>query len=393
MLLLALDPAPAVVARDDIAAGDVAHVLAVARRHDPRRASFGEPARLDVTERDLELMLNHAAHRLLGQRVRLALEAGEAVLTTSGPAPALPLLAGRWINLELRLRQADGLPALSAWRVGRLPLPTALAAPLLRWAAARQDLALAGQVVRQVRFGHDVLSLDYVWQPETSQRLMSLLTPQAEQERLRAYSDLLVSLTHRHGPAWTIPLPDLIAPLFDLARQRSLTHDAAQENRAAILTLALYATGQSLGRLVPAARGWPQPRRLQVLLNGRNDFPQHFLVSAALAIESTTPLTNAVGLYKEIADSRGGTGFSFNDLAANRAGLRFGEFALREPERLQGLLSRGVSELSLMPDVRDLPEFLSAAEFARRYGRIGSPDYERLMADIERRVDGLALYR
>ena len=33
---------------------------------------------------------------------------------------------------------------------------------------------------------------------------------------------------------------------------------------------------------------------------------------------------DAIGVYKEVRDSRGGSGFSFNDMAANRAGTRFG---------------------------------------------------------------------
>jgi len=36
-----------------------------------------------------------------------------------------------------------------------------------------------------------------------------------------------------------------------------------------------------------------------------------------------TPLADAVGLWKELADARrGGSGFSFNDIAADRAGTR-----------------------------------------------------------------------
>ena len=50
-------------------------------------------------------------------------------------------------------------------------------------------------------------------------------------------------------------------------------------------------------------------------------------------------------------------------------------------------------EESLVPDMADLPEFLSAAEFARRFGGVGGAGYTRLQADIERRVDALTLYR
>ncbi len=400
-LLLALDLQPAVPERSDVALADVQHALAVARSQDPRRAAPGQLMQASVTERDVELLLNHAAHRMLGVRVKLQLEPGEATLTASTPwafggFSGFSGMAG-WLNLHAQWRETDALPELARWRLGMLPLPTVLAPPLLRAAAARMtaapDLALVPDVLRRVRFGRDELVLSYVWQDNTAQRVLAVLTPPAERERLRAYSDLLVSLTSGHPGAQPVPLPALIGPMFELARQRSLHNDAARENRAAVLTLAIYVTGREVGNLVPGARAWPQPQRLQVLLNGRDDFPQHFLVSALLAMEGTSPFTNALGLTKEIEDSQGGSGFSFNDLAANRAGMRFGQFALQQPVRLQEVLARGVAEGSLMPDVADLPEFLTQAEFRRRYQRIGSPGYQRLLADIEQRVEGLALYR
>ena len=46
-----------------------------------------------------------------------------------------------------------------------------------------------------------------------------------------------------------------------------------------------------------------------------------------------------------------------------------------------------------MPDVSDLPEFMQEAEFKQRYGGIGAPAYNRMMADIEARVAGSALFR
>lgn len=398
-LVLAVDRQPAVHERNDVALADVQHALAMARSQDPRRAEPGKLVHASVTERDVELLLNHAAHRMLGVRVQLQLGQGTASLTASTPWTTPWGAAGvdGWLNLHAQWRETDALPELVHWRVGMLPLPTALAPVLVRAAAARfsaaPDLALVPDVLRRVRFGNDELLLSYVWQGDTAQRVLAVLTPPAEQDRMRAYSDLLVSLTGSQPGGRPLPLPALIGPMFDLARQRSLHNDPARENRAAVLTLTLYVTGRDMGRLVPGARTWPQPQRLQVLLNGRDDFPQHFLVSALLAMEGTNPLTNALGLTKEIEDAQGGSGFSFNDLAANRAGMRFGQFALQQPARLQDLLAGGVAETSLMPDVTDLPEFLSQAEFQRRYQRIGSPGYQRLLAEIEQRVERLALYR
>jgi hypothetical protein len=46
-----------------------------------------------------------------------------------------------------------------------------------------------------------------------------------------------------------------------------------------------------------------------------------------------------------------------------------------------------------MPPAGDLPENMDAAAFKARFDRVGSPAYQRLMAEIERRIDACGLYR
>jgi hypothetical protein len=169
-----------------------------------------------------------------------------------------------------------------------------------------------------------------------------------------------------------------------------------EENRAAILVLTLYVNGHDLATVMPAARNWPVPGPGRVNLGGRDDFAQHFTISAALSATSGSPLSDAVGLYKEVDDSRGGSGFSFNDIAADRAGTRFGEQATASEaaaKALQLRVAQGIGEADLLPNVSDLPEFMPEPEFKRRYGGIGAPAYNAMMRDIEHRLSALPLYR
>jgi len=112
-------------------------------------------------------------------------------------------------------------------------------------------------------------------------------------------------------------------------------------------------------------------------------------------LQAGGPLADAVGPYKEIEDSRGGSGFSFNDIATNRAGTRFGEYAANPAlaQKLQRQLSMGIGEKDIMPATDDLPESLPEKEFLKRFGGIGAPPYKKMMADIERRIAALPLYR
>jgi hypothetical protein len=105
-------------------------------------------------------------------------------------------------------------------------------------------------------------------------------------------------------------------------------------------------------------------------------------------------LSDAVGLLKEVDDSQGGSGFSFTDLAADRAGTRFGQVAVSsQAARLQRAVSSLVSESELMPATGDLPEGMTAKAFARRFERVGSPAYQRVIDTIERRLNQIALYQ
>ncbi|MGE5819475.1 MAG: hypothetical protein ACM37Z_15750, partial [Deltaproteobacteria bacterium] len=61
--------------------------------------------------------------------------------------------------------------------------------------------------------------------------------------------------------------------------------------------------------------------------------------------------------------------------------------------KLQRRLSAGIREKDIMPATQDLPEFMPDAEFKKRYGGVGAPAYNQMMADIERRVAALPLYR
>ncbi len=391
---LVLHRAPLVAERTAVSATDVARAMTLLRHHDPRRHPPGTPRSAMVPAQDIELLLNHGARRWWADTpVRLTVLTGSARLQASIPARRLPFEA--WINLELRLQEsADGLPVVTGGHIGSLPVPGWLA----RTVARRAGLALGvdieapwtRDVVQRVLLRRDLVTVRYTWQADTRARMLATLLPPTEQLRLKAYSDRLAELAAAAPADGHVSLPELLQPLFALARQRSgsgiADADPAAENRAALAVLALHLTGRRLSSIVPAAEGWARPRWLHVTLHGRDDFPQHFVLSALIAAEGSSPLADAVGVYKEAADARSGSGFSFNDIAADRAGTRFGERAVREPARLQAALSGPLREFDLMPDVSDLPEFLPDAEFRRRYGGIGAPAYLQVLADIDARL-------
>jgi hypothetical protein len=393
LLLLAVQGTPQVPPRADVTPADVDRAMNMLRAYDPRRAPPGRLHRLPLRERDVDLLVDHAARRWLDANTRVQLLPGLLLLQASFAAPL-----GRWLNVDVVLRQTAALPEIDRLRIGRLPLPPVLALPLLRVLAARHglqtDALLDADWIERVTLHRGQMSLSYRLRPDTAQRLRSAFVAPAEQRRLRAYAERLAGVARRvEGD--TAALHQLLTPLLALAAERTAAGgDAVEENRAALLTLSFFATHRPLGLLVPTAYDWPRARPLLLTLQQREDFALHFLLSAVIAAQAGTPLADAVGLWKEIADARsGGSGFSFNDLAADRAGTRFGELAVREPARLQSRIAAAADERELMPDASDLPEFLSQADFTARYGGVGGAGYNRLVAEIEARVAALPMYR
>ncbi|MDN3919067.1 hypothetical protein [Roseateles violae] len=363
------------------------------RRNDPRRLA-GSARRLEISEAELNLLLGQIARRRPQTALDVRLQPGWAVLRAS---TALPL---GWLNIEALLAETATLPELRELRIGRLPVPAWLANGLLRRLLLQQlqqhysdETRLAGELIDGMVFGAQRLRINYRWQADSMERVLAGLWPAAEQARVRAHHEHLRALVAALPAGQPVSLAALLPQIFALVRERTAQgQDAAAENRAALLTLALYASGKGWAELMPAARAWPPVRPLlTVTLFGRDDFPQHFLVSACLAIDGGGPLADAIGVYKEVADARDGSGFSFNDIAADRAGTRLGRLAVREPARLQAALVEGLQEHDFMPEVADLPEFMREQDFVRRYGGIGAPAYRQMMSDIEARLDAIPL--
>lgn len=400
-LVLAFQSQPLVPAGVQLGPADIGRARALLRRHDPRRTAPGVQRAIALAPRDLELLISQAGSRFApaGQaRARVALQAGSAQVQASLALPrnALSQALGDWINIELTLGDTGALPEVQALRIGRLPVPGWLAEralPRLLEALGLQAQGdLAQRIVSRVQFTDTLAVVAFAWPAHIRQTLAGTLLQPEDQERLRVYVERLAAVAPARGTDRRVSLAALAPPIFALARQRTEGGQSAErENRAALLALTLVANPDALHQLVPVSRRWAQLRPMTVLLRGRTDTPLHFLISAVLAAEGGGPLSDAIGLYKEVSDSRGGSGFSFNDLAADRAGTRLGLHARRDALAVQQRLAAPLVDDDLLPDVSDLPEDMPEPEFVRRFGGVDAPAYRAMLAGIEQRLNRLPL--
>lgn len=398
-VLLAIDRNALVAGQAAITPAHVERARWLLARNDPRTMPPGVLRTIVISEEDLDLTANYLANRYARGASQIVLQDGRATVRASFAVPAIPMRA--YLNLDAAFHESTTLPRVEQFRIGTLRVPAFLCNWLLDWGLKRMqssaNFSAAADVVKQVRTRNGFLSVNFEWNDAVPAQLKAALVDAQEQARWRAYHELLVDLTGRTGGDRRVMAFDqLLVPMLQLAVKRGEGGAIAAENRAALIVLAFYVNGKGPAALVPQAREWPQAQRHLVTLAGRPDFSQHFSISAALAATAGSPLSDAVGLYKELDDARVGSGFSFNDIAADRAGTRLGELAIAgagATARLQRELARGLQEKDFMPDVRDLPEFLSQAEFKRRFGGVGQPAYQKMVAEIERRITALPPYR
>lgn len=126
-------------------------------------------------------------------------------------------------------------------------------------------------------------------------------------------------------------------------------------------------------------------------IHGRYDLTQHFAVSAGLSVLAGPKNAETIGLFKELADSRGTSGFSFADLAANMAGLELAQ-RLRNSELDLDTLANKFTVSRFLPEVNDLPEGLTWKEFASTYGSSTDDRFDRLQSKIRERISALPGY-
>lgn len=393
--LLMIDDQATINRAAEVSPANIERAKRILEQNDPRKLRSGARRTISVSQRDLDLAANYLAHRYARGSAQVRLATGVAQINASLRLPLLPA----YLNIDATLTENGPLPRIMRLRIGNLPVPPWLAHWALPRALARalgdDDPTLIDRVIKRVALAEDRLALTYEWQSDLPDKVRTALFPSGEHKRLQIYQEHLRAATHSLNTP-KVSMTYLLTSVFQLATERSKNGAPEGENRAAILVLTFYINGRDLDEILPAAKKWPKPQKRVVTLSGRDDFAKHFVISAALAAYAGSPLADAVGVFKEISDARDGSGFSFNDIAADRAGTRFGELAVASAtsaRALQRSLSVLVSDKDLMPATRDLPEFMPEAEFKRRFGGIDAPAYKKMVAEIDRRIAALPLYR
>jgi hypothetical protein len=358
-----------------------------------------------ATEAEMNGFLASAERLLPGMHGRATVDGETLAVAVAVGAPLLP--AGLWTNLHLAFADSDAGLEVAAARVGRLPLPPVLAERALRLGL---DRALGPGAGNAAVASIAALSLSpgearVVFHTDADGRvpLLELLRNRARGAAgsdARALAAAQLDAIQASVRAGRLPrdgsfLPYVRFVIAAAERQVGPPHERA---RGALYALALYCGDAGFETAV----GVWLPGRMQGRLNGcasttlggRDDLRRHFAVSAGLDAATFGTAAFGMGELKELLDSNlGGSGFSFDDMAADAAGVRFARtFLASPPEAWAGLAARIADEAAVLPSLAGLPRGLTADEFRARYGGLDSAAYAALVDEIDRRVEALPLH-
>lgn len=410
-LVAAMDSFPLIDVAPTAQAGDAARTKGLIKKLRAAVNAETERHQLLVSEGEINSAFSVASRGLpfLRGKAEVRRDAAQLNLTTS--IPGLPIK--RWLNLAVVIAPSEKRLELVSVRIGRFSLPPRIIIPILGMGL---DMAMGdglGSVavnsVNRVTLRGRTASFGIAISPEDREAIAAVAkkqlraaSPFGKTEDVRAYYNALEQATANRQLPTRGSFVKHLRFAFDLADKRAPAGQKAVHMRSAVMALAIYCGLRDLesmiGGVVP--EGESQNSRSScrgVTLGGRGDLRQHFIVSAALKMASDSGFALAIGEFKELLDSnRGGSGFSFDDLAADRAGIRFAEVvfgpnmtAASAHKRVRGI----VGETSIFPNIKDLPSGLSEAEFKRRFGSADSRAYRKMLAQIEARLDRLTFFQ
>ncbi len=400
--IVALEREPAIEAATVPDAGAARRTRELFREFRALTETDAPASAMRITEDDLDGAIAFAARAVPGLRGDAELTPAALLLTLSWRSPAL--LGGRWLNLRASVAPSTGGIDLAALSVGPIALPARLVLPT---AAMILDLGLgdglgtvAVNSIDRLMIEDDAVvigvAMTYAQRKLLALRAKGAVRAAAFSSSVEDVRRYYQALQHADAPPGQQSLMPYLRLTIDGAA--SAEGPPLREMQAALFALAIFCGDvrfQNLtGDVVPERRRSDPTACADVRLGGRIDLRRHFVISAALHAASDEGPAFVMGEMKELLDSgRGGSGFSFDDLAADRAGIRFGARLLSaDPAAWRDMSAALTSEDAVFPDMDSLPSGLSQAEFLRRFGEVDSAPYLAMLEKIDARIARLVFH-
>ena len=410
LLFSAMEDTALVSQHQRLSLDNVQRVKTLINANKPANVNKRQVRTVTLSENDLNLFLNYGILHGLGYErlfTKIELPENRIYLAVTFDLPANPL--SRYFNLFMSLKKNGTLLDIEYLKAGRLTIPGIFIHPVLKtmnyfllYSKLYTDLNRHVHRINDISIAKGWLNLVYEWDPKAlgliHEKGKQFLLPKDHQEKLVLYYNKLVqTLTPYKNKQ--VSLAIVLRPMAVFSQQQSkISNDPVLENTTLLQVLSLYAIRRGLKDLVheDMQKQMEPPVAVDFTLYDRTDLPKHFLVSAGLAVSAGSRLSNFIGIAKEVDDSDKGSGFSFADLAADKAGVRMGILAAGSLETALIFQQRMVEieqETDFMPRIDGLPEGIRKLEFQKRYRDLDSESYALVNGEIDRRINACPVFR
>lgn len=350
---------------------------------------------VSLDQKDLNIAISYLLNHFVENTTHIEILNDRISAQIAVFVPHTPL--GRYLDFSFSVRQAGDEIRIKSFKIGEISIPdpaaNILIPALVRYTPLNQYWLVVSQYVKNVHISPQALEISYLGSIVDDAKQL-VLKKHRDYPNLHVYQQQINDIVARHDPNWRLSLIELLQPLFLSAYENTPEDNAIQENRAIIIAVGSYIYKNDLRHYLPL--GLVYSKEYPVYAYKRTDIPQHFIGSALLASVDSSLLGEQIGIDKELGDAQKGSGFSFIDLTADRAGTRFGKKAIHsrsQARELQRVMSSTRDYSAIIPDVTDLPEHMDEKEFSGKFGEVDSSSYSELIKEIDKRINLLPLYQ
>jgi len=352
---------------------------------------------IKLNEKDLNIALSYLLNYYIPSTSKITIANGQLQFKFSLLLDKNPF--GNYLNFSFNLTKHVGYPVINTLQIGSIKIADELAGliieNIIEYTPLKEFYILTLQYIRDLQIQPNGVLISYMTSDDPSLKSVLNLNNKNYNSVL-FYQRNITTIIAKHNPKWRLSLAELLQPLFLKAFQRSTIDTAIAENRAVLIAISTYVNKAEIQALIPFDIGPATQRQYSASLYRRTDMAKHFMVSAVLAATGAETLATFLGQEKELTDSHHGSGFSFIDLAGDRAGLYFGKTAIASPSkarRLQKIMAFIKDYTAFMPEVRDLPENMTNKEFKQRFESVYSVKYQEMLKKIDNRIAKLPIYQ
>ena len=364
---------------------------------------------ISLSSEDLILLSHFISQTVPKLDIRLNLSAQQVYTAVSYRIDILSIK--KYVNASCIIIQQKNYISVDECYIGKLSLPSALveflAMYFIKTIISEEQLTHYQQLYQQITLTDNMIAVSLTNLTDvksvvqkTSNQLFDIgkpfiLNSGVNNTQVEFYINLIEKSQLKSNS-----LAPYLIELFQNVEKYSNKDDAIAENKAALWALVIVFGNKKLAHFL-GENYQPKKDFIGKRIHNRQDLGLHFLYSIFLELTGEQYIAAKIGEYKELLDgNKGGSGFSFADLAADLAGIKLSKELTSDAKRGSKILQQfthisqnNMLESMVFPSISGLPEGISEAKFTKIYGNVDSDKYKKIIQKINSRINQLYIYQ